>query len=349
MPACPHARMPARSNRRQNRPTMLERNTVAVVVPLYNEEAVVPLLIEEIEAYRVTHPEITQVVLIDDGSRDATAADVRRLAAGKEGYVLLRFSRNFGHQIAITAGLEVVEADAAIIMDADLQDPFWVVTKMIEKWRDGYDVVYGVREEREGETVFKRAATHLFYRFFKRMSDVEAPLDTGDFRLISREVLDAFNKLQERQPFVRGLIAWLGFTQTGIRYARPARVAGKTKYPLKKLWRLATDGITSFSDKPLWYAVGIGMGLSLLSVLGLIWVLVDKFVYGVPVGWASLIFAAFFFGGVQLFFLGIVGAYLARVYEEVKSRPRYILKERWSSDAHCWEQVPTSVREGGAE
>lgn len=328
---------------------MPERNTVAIVVPLYNEEAVVPLLIEEIEAYREWRPEVQQVVLVDDGSRDATAASVRRLTEGKEGYLLLRFSRNFGHQVAITAGLEFVEADAAVVMDADLQDPFWVVTKMIEKWRDGYDVVYGIREEREGETVFKRAATYMFYRFFKRMSDVEAPLDTGDFRLISREVLDAFSKLQERQPFVRGLIAWLGFNQTGIHYARPARAAGKTKYPLKKLWRLATDGITSFSDKPLWYAVGIGMALSMLSVLGLVWVLIDKFVYGVPVGWASLIFAAFFFGGVQLFFLGIVGAYLARVYEEVKSRPRYVMKETWSSDGYRRKEASTSVLEGGAE
>lgn len=328
---------------------MPQRKTVAIVVPLYNEEAVVPLLIEEIEAYRERRPEVQQVVLVDDGSRDATAASVRRLTDGKDGYLLLRFSRNFGHQVAITAGLEFVDADAAVVMDADLQDPFWVVTKMIEKWRDGYDVVYGIREEREGETVFKRAATYVFYRFFKRMSDVEAPLDTGDFRLISREVLDAFSKLQERQPFVRGLIAWLGFNQTGIRYARPARAAGKTKYPLKKLWRLATDGITSFSDKPLWYAVGIGMALSMLSVLGLVWVLIDKFVYGVPVGWASLIFAAFFFGGVQLFFLGIVGAYLARVYEEVKSRPRYVMKETWSSDAYRREKASTSVLEGGAE
>lgn len=328
---------------------MPDRNTVAIVVPLYNEEAIVPLLVKEIEAYREERPEIAQVVLIDDGSRDATAASVRRLTEGKEGYLLLRFSRNFGHQVAITAGLEFVEADAAVVMDADLQDPFWVVTKMIEKWRAGYDVVYGVREEREGETVFKRAATYLFYRFFKQMSDVEAPLDTGDFRLISREVLDAFSKLQERQPFVRGLIAWLGFNQTGIRYVRPARAAGSTKYPLKKLWRLATDGITSFSDKPLWYAVGIGMALSMLSVLGLVWVLIDKFVYGVPVGWASLIFAAFFFGGVQLFFLGIVGAYLARVYEEVKSRPRYVLKETWSSGAHRHREKSTSVLEDGAE
>lgn len=321
------------------------RKTVAIVVPLYNEEAVVPLLIGEIESYRAAHPEVVEVVFVDDGSRDATAIRIRDLTEHKAGYRLLRFSRNFGHQIAITAGLEFVTADAAVIMDADLQDPFWVVTKMIEKWREGYDVVYGIREDREGETLFKRGATYLFYRFFEKMSDVEAPLDTGDFRLVSREVLNAYNALQERQPFVRGLIAWLGYNQIGVRYSRPARAAGRTKYPFGKLWRLATDGITSFSDKPLRYAVAIGMTIALGAVVGLVWVLVDKFLFGVPVGWASLIFAAFFFGGVQLFFLGVVGAYLARVYEEVKGRPRYIMKEVWSSK----EGVPTLVASGDHE
>lgn len=325
--------------------TERSRNTVAIVVPLYNEEAVVPLLVEEIELYRRKHPEVVEVVLVDDGSRDATAARIRDLTEGAPGYKLLRFSRNFGHQIAITAGLEFVEADAAVIMDADLQDPFSVISQMIERWRGGYDVVYGIREEREGETLFKRAATYLFYRFFKQMSEVEAPLDTGDFRLISREVLDAFNALPERQPFVRGLIAWLGYNQIGIRYSRPARAAGRTKYPFRKLWRLATDGITSFSDKPLRYAVAIGMMIALLAGVGLVWVLIDKFVFGVPVGWASLIFAAFFFGGVQLFFLGIVGAYLARVYEEVKQRPRYVLKDVWVSEGAETRLVATGARE----
>jgi dolichol-phosphate mannosyltransferase len=308
------------------------RETVAFVIPLYNEEDVVPLLLEEIETYRRSHPEVVEIVLIDDGSRDRTAERVRDLTSGREGYTLIRFSRNFGHQIAITAGMEFVKSDAAVIMDADLQDPLSVVTTMIDKWRDGFDVVYGIREEREGEAWLRRSATYLFYRFFRRMSDVEAPLDTGDFRLVSREVLDAFKMLQERQPFVRGLVAWLGFHQTGIRYARPARAAGKTKYPYRKLWRLATDGITAFSDKPLWYAAAIGMTISFCSVGGLVWVILDKYVFGVGVtGWASLIFAAFFFGGVQLFFLGIVGAYLARVYEEVKRRPRYVLQDVWES------------------
>lgn len=322
-----------------------ERETVAFIVPLYNEEDVLPLLLDELEAYRRDHPEVTQVVFVDDGSRDRTAALVRQLTAGRPGYVLLRFSRNFGHQIAITAGMHVVDTDAAVIMDADLQDPLWVVTEMIEQWRQGYDVVYGIRERREGERGWKRAATYLFYRFFRHMTDVEAPLDTGDFRLVSRNVLEAYRQIHEQQPFVRGLIAWLGFNQTGIRYVRPARKAGGTKYPLRKLWQLATDGITSFSDRPLRYAAGIGMLTSLGSILGLVWVVVDKLVFGVPVGWASLIFAAFFFGGVQLFFLGVVGAYLARVYEEVKARPRYVIRERWTSDdvRRTKVEVPTTT------
>jgi dolichol-phosphate mannosyltransferase len=306
---------------------------VALIIPLYNEEAVLPLLIDELEAYRAAHPEITQVVFIDDGSRDRTAALVRDLTADKPGYVLIRFSRNFGHQLAVTAGMEFVDTDAAVIMDADLQDPLHVVTTMIDTWREGYDVVYGIRTHREGETLFKRTATKLFYRLFRHLSDTDAPLDSGDFRLVSRRVLDAFSRMQEQQPYVRGLVSWIGFNQTGVEYTRPPRAAGETKYPFRKLLRLATDGIFSFSDRPLRYAVRIGMGVATLSVLGLVWVLIDKLTGGVQVpGWASIAFALFFFGGLQLFFLGVVGAYLARVYEEVKARPRYIVRDVWEAD-----------------
>lgn len=309
------------------------RETVALIIPLYNEEAMFPVLFDEIVQYRMEHPEVVQVVFIDDGSQDRTAELVRDRTANRSGYVLIRFSRNFGHQLAITAGMEFVDTDAAVIMDADLQDPLWVVTEMIQKWRDeGYDVVYGIRKQREGETLFKRGLTHTFYRFFHRMANVKAPVDAGDFRLVSRRVLDAFRRMQEQQPYVRGLVAWLGFNQTGIEYTRPARAAGETKYPLRKLLQLAIDGITSFSDRPLRYAVRIGLLVSFMSVLGLVWVVVQKYVIGIEItGWASLIFVAFFFGGLQLFFLGVVGAYLARVYEEVKARPRYVVQELWRS------------------
>lgn len=326
-------------------PASSPRNTVGLVIPLYNEEDVLPLLIDAIEAYRQDHPEVQQVVLIDDGSDDGTARLARDLTAGKPGYVLLQFSRNFGHQLAITAGMEAVRTDAAVIMDADLQDPFWVVTEMIERWRDGYDVVYGIRKRREGETLFKRTATRLFYRFFHRIADVDAPLDTGDFRLVSRAVLDEYRRIQEQQPYVRGLIAWLGFNQTGIEYVRPGRAAGETKYPFRKLLQLAVDGITSFSDRPLRYAARLGLLTAALSMIGLIWVVIAKLAYGIPVsGWASLMVTLFFFGGLQLFFLGVMGSYLARVYAEVRSRPRYIIQERWHSDTPTPAPSRSSVR-----
>ncbi|MFQ5572428.1 MAG: glycosyltransferase family 2 protein [Rhodothermales bacterium] len=311
----------------------IRRETVAFIIPLYNEEEIFPVLFREVEAYRADHPEVVQVVFIDDGSRDRTATLVREMTADRPGYVLLQFSRNFGHQLAVTAGMEFVRTDAAVIMDADLQDPLWVVSDMIEKWREGYDVVYGIRKRRQGETLFKRSATHVFYRFFRRFSDIDAPLDAGDFRLLARPVLDAYRRLQEQQPYVRGLVSWLGFNQTGIEYVRPARAAGETKYSLRKLLRLATDGIFSFSDKPLRYAVRLGLLVSALSIVGLGWVVFQKYVVGIDItGWASLIFALFFFGGLQLFFLGVLGIYLGRVYEEVKARPRYIVREQWFSD-----------------
>ena len=327
---------------------MESRRTVAFVIPLYNEEEVFPLLFEEIEAYRAAHPEVVQVVFIDDGSRDATARLVREHTAGKAGYVLLRFSRNFGHQLAVTAGMEFVETDAAVILDADLQDPLEVVTEMIAQWQAGYDVVYGIRQQRQGEPWPRRAAMWVFYRLFHRLSDIDAPLDAGDFRLVGRPVLDAYRRLQEQQPYVRGLISWIGFNQTGVPYVRPPRAAGTTKYPFRKLLRLATDGIFSFSDRPLRYAVRAGLLVVGLSMLGLVWIVVQKYVVGVSVtGWASVIFALFFFGGVQLFFLGILGAYMNRVYDEVKARPRYIVRERWHSDADA-VAPPSDVHESSS-
>ena len=327
------------------------RDTVGLVVPLYNEEDVLPSLISEIETYRIDHPEIEQVVFIDDGSVDGTARLVKDLTAGREGYLLVRFSRNFGHQIAVTAGLHMVETDAAVVMDADLQDPLWVVTEMIDKWREGFDVVYGIRQQRDGEPWLRRTAMKLFYRYFRHMSDIDAPADTGDFRLLSRPVIDAFRRLEERQPYVRGLVSWIGFNQTGIEYHRPARAAGRSKYSYRHLIRLATDGITAFSHKPLRYAAGIGMGTSLLAAAGLVWVVLDKLLFGAERGWASIIFAVFFFSGLQLFFLGIVGVYIARVYEEVKARPRYIVREEWNSESQpllSSREGPEVVRYGGS-
>ena len=311
----------------------LPRETVALVIPLYNEEAVVPLLVEAVEAFRAAHPDVTEVVLVDDGSRDATAARVQALVADRAGYTLVRFSRNFGHQLAVTAGMALTRADAAVVIDADLQDPLPVVGEMIEKWRAGYDVVYGVRLKREGETSFKRGTALLFYRLFRWMTDLDLPLDAGDFRLVARPVLDAYNRLEEQQPFVRGLVAWLGFRQTGVPYVRAPRAAGETKYPLRKMLRLASVSLTSFSDKPLKLAAFSGLAVACLSLVGLLWVVAVKYLLQSAIsGWASLIFVGFFFGGIQLFFLGILGLYVARIHDEVRRRPRYVVQSVWKSD-----------------
>ncbi len=310
----------------------VRRETVALVIPLYNEEAVLPLLVEAVEAFRADHPEVVEVVMVDDGSRDGTVALATRLVQHRPGYVLVRFARNFGHQLAVTAGLATATADAAVLLDADLQDPLPVVGQMIEKWREGYDVVYGVRQRREGETAFKRATAALFYRLFRWMTDLDIPLDTGDFRLVSRPVMDAYARLEEQQPFVRGLVAWLGFRQTGVPYTRAPRAAGETKYPLRKMLRLASVSLTSFSDKPLKLAAYLGLSVAALSLVGLAWVLVVKYVLqSVISGWSSLIFVGFFFGGLQLFFLGVLGLYVARIHDEVRRRPRYVVQSVWRS------------------
>ncbi len=309
------------------------RETLGFVIPLFNEEAAVPGLVRSIEAFRQDHHYLTQIVLVDDGSRDGTANRIRELTEGLPGYVLVQFSRNFGHQLAITAGLHSVSTDAAIVLDADLQDPLSVVDRMVEKWREGYDVVYGVRKHREGDSWIVRSLSAVFYRVFQRLSDSTAPIDVGDFRLISRDVIEAFRQLEERQPYVRGLISWLGFNQTGVEYDRTPRTAGKSKYSMGRRFNFAFNSLIAFSDKPLRYAAKFGLIVSVISIAGLVWtILVRLLDTGVVSGWASLIFTAFFFGGLQLFFLGVVGAYLARVYDEVKSRPRFIVSRKWTSE-----------------
>ncbi len=310
------------------------RHTLALVIPVYNEEAVVPLLLAEIAAFRAERADITQVVFVDDGSEDATVQLLQEGTAGQSGYWIVGFSRNFGHQLAITAGLGVVDADAAVILDADLQDPLHVVDEMMVRWREGYDVVYAIRSRRDGEPAYKRLAAATFYRLFRWIADLDMPLDTGDFRLVSRKVIDIYNKIGEQQPFVRGIVSWVGFNQIGIPYVRAARAAGSSKYTLGKLMKLALSGLTSFSDKPLRISIRLGIGVAVLAVLGLL------LAFGLALAGeggitlsAALIFVGFFFGGVQLLFLGVVGIYLLRVYEAVKGRPRYIVDSHWRSDA----------------
>lgn len=307
-------------------------SSVALIIPLFNEEEVLPLLVGELESFKRARKEIIQVIFVDDGSSDGTVREVIRLTNGISGYELVRFSRNFGHQMAISAGIRRCKADAAIILDADLQDPLDVAGKMLDKWKEGFDVVFGIRSLRTQVPAAQRLTAHVFYRLFGKLTDVDAPVDTGDFRLISRAVIEAFNQFEEQQPYVRGLIAWLGFKQVGIPYERPGRAAGDTKYPFRRRFKLAMDALTSFSTKPLKMAINLGLLIASGSFAGLIWVVLTKYVLGTAItGWASLIFAAFFFGGIQLFFLGIVGTYVARVYEEVKRRPRFVIQDVWES------------------
>lgn len=305
---------------------------VGLIIPVFNEVDVLPLLLEELAVFRASRSERISVLFVDDGSTDGTAARIRELAGDAPDISVLSFSRNFGHQVAVAAGLDFCSADAAIVMDADLQDPPEVAGQMIDAWKSGADVVYGKRLDRQQVGWMQRVTARLFYRFFRSFTGVDAPLDTGDFRLVSRPVIDAFRQLPEQQPYVRGLISWLGFRQEAVEYIRPGRKAGKTKYPWRRRFDLALDGLASFSGKPLRYAMRLGLFVSAGSMLGLIWVLLTKYVFQTAItGWASLIFAAFFFGGMQLFFLGVIGSYLARVYDEVKGRPRYVVRSSWSS------------------
>ncbi len=310
-----------------------ERPHISLVIPVFNERDVLPLLLEAIGAFRTSRPERISVLFVDDGSRDGSAALIREESGSLKDISVVSLSRNFGHQIAVTAGLNLCDADAAIVMDADLQDPLDVAGSMIDRWKEGADVVYGKRIDREEVSFLERLTAGWYYRFFRSFTGLDAPLDTGDFRLVSRKVMEAFRELNEQQPYVRGLISWLGFKQEAVEYVRPGRAAGKTKYPWRRRLDLALDGLASFSGKPLRFAMRLGLLISAGSFMGLVWVLLTKYVFQTAItGWASLIFAAFFFGGVQLFFLGVIGSYLARVYDEVKGRPRYVVGSTWRSD-----------------
>jgi polyisoprenyl-phosphate glycosyltransferase len=311
------------------------RMLLSVVVPCMNEE----------EGLRQTHARLVnllqeapvnfEIVYVDDGSSDSTADVLRELQAPDERVRVIRFSRNFGHQVAITAGIEHASGDAVVIIDADLQDPPEVILEFLARWQDGYDVVYGVRTERDGESVFKRLSAKIFYRFFTRMSDTRMPLDTGDFRLMDRRVVDALISMPERDRFVRGMVSWLGFSQVAVPYHRASRVAGTTKFSLFKMIRFALDGIFSFSILPLRVATWVGFTASAVSVIGIIVVLLERFfqVPGLVKGWSSAVIGELFIGGVQLVCLGIIGEYVGRIYGEAKRRPLYVVRERMGFEA----------------
>lgn len=303
---------------------------IDIIIPLYNEEKAVPQLMSRIrEVFQVTHTEFN-LIFIDDGSKDGT---LRLLKETCEGFPLrtkiISFSRNFGHQSAVVSGLRNSNGHAAVIMDGDLQDPPELVFEMIEKWKAGARVVYAQRETRSGESVFKLFTADLFYRLLRLATNVDIPRNTGDFRLIDRIVIDRFNELPEHERFVRGLIPWLGFRQEPVTYVRGPRVAGETKYSVRKMFRLAINGIASFSTLPIRLCTYIGLSVIMLTGILLVKIVFDKFYHPEYViqGWTSVMIAVLFFGGVQLMFLGILGEYVGKIYHEVKGRPDYIVDE----------------------
>lgn len=302
---------------------------LSVIVPCANEEEVLPETHRRLtDALRRIDMKI-EILYIDDGSTDSTMEVLREIQASDPQVRVVSLSRNFGHQVAITAGIEHAAGDAIVVIDADLQDPPDVIAEFVERWRAGYNVAYGVRAIREGEGAFKRWTAKLFYRLIGQLSDTAIPPDAGDFRLIDRRVAEALLAMPERDRFVRGMVSWLGFSQVAVPYRRAPRLAGKTKYPLLRMVRFAADGIVSFSTTPLKAATWLGFVVSGLAVLGILLIAYDRlFAKNWVQGWASIVIAILFLGGVQLICLGIIGEYVGRIYGESKRRPLYLVEER---------------------
>jgi polyisoprenyl-phosphate glycosyltransferase len=300
----------------------------SIVVPIFNEQQSLPELFARLRSLMGELDGHAEVIMVDDGSTDASYSMMREISGSDQRFKLIRLSRNFGHQIAITAGLDVASGQAVIIIDADLQDPPELILEMVAKWRSGYEVVYALRAERTGESVFKRLTAAAFYRTLQRLTDIEAPLDVGDFRLVDRRALEAFRAMRENNRYVRGMFSWIGFRQAGVTYSRAPRFAGSTKFSLRRMMQFAIDGIVSFSNVPLRLALNLGFFLAALSFLVGIASITAKLTgaFVVP-GWASLIVAVCFLGGIQLMILGVMGEYIARIYDEVKNRPLYLVME----------------------
>lgn len=338
----------------------IQSTTLSLIIPIYNEEAVIPELHKRLQEFispctgkagcfgysqgenpdsppDTPHRENSsqngetmtwEVVFVNDGSRDNSLALLKELASKDKRYKVLSFSRNFGHQFAITAGMDRASGEAIVVMDADLQDPPEVVQQMITKWREGYDIVYAIRRKREGESFFKKITAALFYRLFRSMIGISIPLDAGDFRLMSRAAVRNLCELRENNRFIRGMVAWVGFKQTSIEYDRAARFAGETKYPLRKMIKFAVDGITSFSTLPLRFATWMGIFSGFVAIGAVFWVIYEKlYASGVVPGWATIMIAVSLGSSAQLIMTGILGEYIGRIFEEVKRRPLYIISE----------------------
>jgi dolichol-phosphate mannosyltransferase len=307
--------------------------TLSVVVPLYNEEANVAPLVERVTGILENLPEHPsyEIILVNDGSIDETAGRIRDELRRRPNIVFVNLSRNFGHQLAATAGLDVSRGEAIVLMDGDLQDPPELIPEFVERWRAGYDVVYAVRRTRKGESTFKLATARAFYRIIRRLTNVSIPMDAGDFRLMSRRIVEVLKRSRERHRFLRGMVSWAGFGQTAVEYDRDERHAGTSKYPLSKMLKFAIDGVTSFSDVPLRFASYLGFTVSTVAFLYAIVIIFFRlFRLGIPEytrGWASTMVAILFLGGVQLIGIGILGEYIGRINDEVKGRPLYLISD----------------------
>jgi glycosyltransferase involved in cell wall biosynthesis len=306
-----------------------DRPRYSIVAPCYNEEGVLRELYRRVRDTMEQTGETWELVLINDGSRDRTPEIMRELHAQDARVKVVDFARNFGHQLAVTAGLDYARGDAVVIIDADLQDPPAVILDMIARWKEGYEVVYAVRTQRKGESWFKEFTAKLFYRIIYRITDVKIPLDTGDFRLMDRKVVNAMKQMRERHRFIRGMTSWVGFRQTGVHYVREERFAGETHYPLRKMLKFALDAITGFSYIPLQLATYLGFVTAALGALAAVAVIVARLFSGAApfYGQATTLVMVLFMGGVQLITLGIIGEYLGRIYDEVKGRPLYVVRE----------------------
>lgn len=307
--------------------------TLSVIVPCFNEAEVIEHTHRRLSTALEGITPDYEIIYVDDGSRDRTAELLRDVQNGSAQAKVVRLSRNFGHQIAVSAGLEYARGQAVVLIDADLQDPPEVIGRMLEKWQEGYQVVYGRRTDRSGETKFKLWTATAFYRFINRLSEVPIPLDTGDFRLMDRVVVDALLRMRERHRLLRAMTSWVGFNQTAVPYSRAERFAGTSKYSLRKMLTLALDGIVSFSAIPLKIVTSVGLAFSVLSVLGIIYAVVLRLWTDnwVP-GWTLIFIAVMLIGGLQLIFLGVIGEYIGRIYSEAKDRPLFFVMEEMGFD-----------------
>ena len=311
---------------------MTDQIELSVVVPVFNEEINIVPMYDRLLAALSDRVSSLEILYVDDGSADTSWEKISELAARDERVEGVRFARNFGHQAALTAGVDAARGRAVVIIDGDMQDPPEVIPEMVDRWREGFEVVYGQRENRKGETWFKLVTASAFYRILRGITNVDIPVDTGDFRLMGPRAVAAFRAMPERNRFIRGLVSWIGFPQIAVMYQRQARQAGETKFPVRKMTRFALDGITSFSFFPLRLATWTGFGVSIFAFLYIVVVLVLKATGVSWSGYTSLMASILFLGGVQLLMIGIMGEYLARIFDEVKRRPLYLVGDRTDGD-----------------